>query len=127
MHSPSGKFRQCHNSNPQSNFIKHPRLPYSGNFWRFWRFPARPSKFNPSNCLNSTAFTGVLWKTVTIRQNIFRITFEESVSVKILRYTVLIFPSCREPIRENLHIGKIRHHTVLTTYLLKYILEMICT
>ena len=24
-----------------------------GNFWRFWRFPARPSKFNPSNCLKT--------------------------------------------------------------------------
>ena len=51
-----------------------------GGFWRFWHFPARPSIFNVSNCL---ARTGVLWKTVTIRQNIFRQIFEESVSGKI--------------------------------------------
>ena len=24
-----------------------------GKFWRFWRFPARPSKFNPSYCLKT--------------------------------------------------------------------------
>ena len=24
-----------------------------GKFWRFWHFPARPSKFNPSNCFKT--------------------------------------------------------------------------
>ena len=24
---------------------------WQGKFWRFWCFPTRPSKFNPSNCL----------------------------------------------------------------------------
>ena len=33
-------------------------IPYSakfwrGKFWRFWCFPARPSKFNSSNCLKT--------------------------------------------------------------------------
>ena len=40
---------------------------------------------------NNTAFTGVWWMTVTNRQNIFRQMFEESGSVKILRYTVSTF------------------------------------
>ena len=45
-------------------------------------------------CQNNTAFIGVWWKTVTIRQYIFRQIFEESVSIKIspikiLHYTVV--------------------------------------
>ena len=50
-----------------------------GKFWRFWCFPARPSKFNPSNCSLTIQCLQVYgerqWPSVKI--------FEESVSVKI--------------------------------------------
>ena len=41
-----------------------------GKFWRFWHFPARPSKFNPSNCLKTVQHLQVYgerqWPSVTI-------------------------------------------------------------
>ena len=46
----------------------------------FLTFPARSSKFNLLNCLKTVLHLQV---TVSIRQNIFRQIFEESVSVKI--------------------------------------------
>ena len=76
------------------NIIPYSTKFWQGKFWCFWCFPTRPSKFNPLNCLKTTTFTGVWWKTVTIHQNIFHQIFEESVSIKIspiriLRYMVL--------------------------------------
>ena len=62
-------------------------LPFSTKFWQgeISTLSARPSKFNPSNCLKTIQRLQVYSErqTVTIHQNIFRQIFEESVSVKI--------------------------------------------
>ena len=54
-----------------------------GNFDVFDTFKLDHQNLTRQIVLKNTAFTGVWWKTVTIRQNIFRQIFEESLSVKI--------------------------------------------
>ena len=74
-------------------------IPYSakfwwGKFWCFWHFPARLSKFNPSNCLKTIQHSQVHGERQRPSVKIFSIKyFEESLSIKvspikILRHTV---------------------------------------
>ena len=61
-----------------------------GKFWWFWRFPARPSKFNPSNFVGNTVFGKRHWPSVKI----FSVKYLKSQHlskfppIKISRYTI---------------------------------------
>ena len=72
-----------------------------GKFWRFWRFPARPSKFNPSNFEGNTVFGKRHWPSVKI----FSVKYLKSQhpskfplsKFPAIRYLVLCTYQCHPP------------------------------
>ena len=73
------------------------KILIGGGFWRFWCFPARPSKFNLSNCLRTIQRLQVYgerqWRSIKILSIKYLKSQYPSkfLPVKILHYKVLKF------------------------------------